>query len=756
MQIRRPRPAVSTTLAATLAAGLAAAVLSPVSPATAYGGGGAVTAERAGPRTTVVPTLVARATYDADNYQPGPPSGAAVTPVNGRTGPFPGQVVPGFSAVVDNGNGTFWAMPDNGFGAKTNSADFLLRIYLVRPHWETAAGGKGQIEVERFVSLRDPRQRLDFPIQREDSAGRRLTGADFDIESLVRADDGSFWIGDEFGPFLLHFGRNGVLLEDPVPFPDGKSPQNPYLEPGETPNVGQSRGFEAMGVSGSGRYLYPVVEGRLASDPVERRRWIYEFDTRAGRYTGERWAYQTDQPDDVVGDAFVTGRHRMLLVERDDYEGPAAVIKRVYRVDLDTTDADGFVEKKLRLDALAIANPHRIGAGDGYGTGRQWSLPVQSFETIVRLRDGRLLIANDNNYPTNDARRPGTPDDVEMAVIRLRRVAVERDDDPIVIGHRGASGYRPEHTLAAYALAIRQCADYIEPDLVSTKDGVLVARHENYINDTTDVASKPEFAHLETTKVIDGEPYTGWFTEDFTLAQLRTLRAIERLPIDRPQNKRFNGLYKVPTFDEVLDLARHSRTCDGRKVGVYPETKHPTYFDGQGLSLEEPLLQELRANGFRGHRARVYIQSFETGNLRELDTRTDLRLVQLLDCEGAPFDLESAGDPTTYADIITPRGLREVATYADGIGPCKDLVIPLNPDSSLGEPTSLTNDAHRAGLVVHAFTFRRENRYLPLEFRSSADLTQPGNLVGEIRTFLRAGLDGFFTDNPDLGVKAVD
>ena len=758
MRLTPSRP-VRASLAAALAAGLATAALSPVSPASAAGPASTADAGDTGsadPRTKLVPTLVARATYEAGKLQPGPPSGAAVTPANGVSGPFPGQVVPGFSAVVDNGGGTFWAMPDNGFGAKTNSADFLLRIYLVRPHWETAGGGEGRIEVERFVSLRDPHHRIGFPIVREGFAGRRLTGGDLDIESLVRAEDGSFWIGDEFGPFLLHFSRNGVLLEEPVPFPDGKSPQNPFLQPGETPNVGQSRGFEALAASGNGRWLYPVVEGKLASDPVERRRWIYEFDTRTGAYTGERWAYQVDQPDNVVGDAFVAGRRGMLVVERDDHEGPAAVIKRVYKVDLDRDDVDGFVHKWLRIDALDIANPGLIGAGDGYGTGRQWSLPVQSFETVVRLRNGRFLLANDNNYPSNDARRPGTPDDVEMVQVALRRVPASHDDDPLVIAHRGASGYRPEHTLAAYALAVRQCADYIEPDLVSTKDGVLVARHENEISGTTDIADRPELAHLKTTKVIDGVSYTGWFTEDLTFAQLRTLRAIERLPIDRPQNTTFDGLYQVPTLDEVLDFARHSRTCDGRKVGVYPETKHPTYFDSQGLSLEEPLLRELEANGFGERPAPVFIQSFETGNLRELDTRTDLRLVQLIDCDGAPYDLVAAGDPTTYADIITRRGLREVATYADGLGPCKDLVIPREPDDSLAEPTSLTRDAHRVGLVVHPFTFRRENRYLPLEFRSSADLTEPGDLVAEIRAFLRVGIDGFFTDNPDVGVEAAE
>src|SRR5215213_7822724 len=656
MQITPPRPRVRTALATTVVAGLAAAILVPVSPATASDDAGAAAGERAGPRTKVIPTLVAHATYDADALQPGPPSGAAITPANGVSGPFPGQVLPGFSAFVENRDGTFWAMPDNGFGTKANSADFLLRIYLVRPHWQTAGGGEGRIEVKRFVSLRDPRHLLDFPIVRENAGDRRLTGGDFDIESLVRDDDGSFWIGDEFGPFLLHFGRRGSLLEDPVPFPDGKSPSNPFLKPGETPNVQSSRGFEAIGASGNGRFLYLVVEGRLVRDPVLRRRWIYEYDKVAGAYTGKRWAYQADQPGDMVGDAFLTGHHRMLLVERDDYEGPAAVIKRIYRVDLDSTDPDGFVAKRLRFDGLGVSNPDLIGAGSGFGTGRNWSLPVQSFETVVRLRDGRLLIANDNNYPNNSARHPGTPDDVEMALIRLRRTRASQDDDPLVIAHRGASGYRPEHTIAAYELAIRQCADYIEPDLVSTKDGVLVDRHEPEISTTTDVASHPEFADLKTTKVVDGISLTGWFTEDFTLAQLRTLRAVERLPVDRPANTAFNGLYQVPTFDEVLDFARHSRTCDGRKVGVYPETKHPTYFDSMGLSLEEPLLRELRGNGFGERGAPVFIQSFETGNLRQLDRRTDLRLVQLADCQGAPFDLKAAGDPRTYVDLVTRAG----------------------------------------------------------------------------------------------------
>jgi glycerophosphoryl diester phosphodiesterase len=690
------------------------------------------------------PHLDARATLDADSVQPGPPSGAQATPANGRTGPFPGQVIPGFSAVVERGDGTFWAQPDNGFGAKGNSADFLLRIYHVRPRWETARGGTGAIEVLEHVSLADPDHVLDFPIVNDGTADRLLTGADFDIESLVAGRDGTFWVGDEFGPFLLHFDRTGALLEKPVPFPGGKSPGNPYLAAGETPNVASSRGFEAMGGSPDGRYLYPVVEGALNDDADKRRRWVYQYDVRSGAYTGERWAYQTDQEGNLVGDAFMVEKRRLLLVERDDFDGPAAVTKRVYQVDLGRTDADGYLEKTLLLDALGIDNPDLIGDGSGYGTGEKWSLPVQSFETIVGLRDGRYLIANDNNYPGNSARNPGTPDDTEMAIISLRKVHAA-GEHATVIGHRGASGYRPEHTLASYEQAILQCADFIEPDLVSTKDGVLVARHEPEIGGTTDVAQHPEFASRKTTRDLDGVQVTGWFTDDFTLAELRTLRAKERLPQVRPDNTRFDGRYLVPTFDEVLDLARHSRTCDGKPVGVYPETKHPTYFDQRGLSLEEPLLATLRANGLDRRGAPVFIQSFETSNLRELDRRTDLPLVQLVDCAGAPYDLKVMGDPTTYADLVTRRGLRGIASYADGLGACKDLLIPRKADGSLDRPTSVIRDAHRAGLLVHAYTFRREAQYTP----AGTDV------VTEIRTFLRAGLDGFFTDNPDLGRAAV-
>jgi glycerophosphoryl diester phosphodiesterase len=324
---------------------------------------------------------------------------------------------------------------------------------------------------------------------------------------------------------------------------------------------------------------------------------------------------------------------------------------------------------------------------------------------------------------------------------------------PLVIGHRGASGYRPEHTLASYQLAIEMGADYIEPDLVATRDHVLVARHENEIGGTTDLADHPEFADRRTTKTIDGNPVTGWFTEDFTLAELRTLRARERLPLLRPANTAFDGLYQVPTLQEVIDLARRAG------VGIYPETKHPTYFDTIGLSLEEPLVATLQANGYRGRNAPVFIQSFEVANLKELARRTRVPLVQLLDATGRPYDFVVAGDPRTYADLATPEGLAEIATYADGIGPNKNLIVPRDAGGNLLDPTGLVRDAHRAGLQVHPWTFRRENEFLPADFRqgnpaSPEFLRATGDAPAEFRLFFRLGVDGLFSDHPDTAVAA--
>jgi glycerophosphoryl diester phosphodiesterase len=333
----------------------------------------------------------------------------------------------------------------------------------------------------------------------------------------------------------------------------------------------------------------------------------------------------------------------------------------------------------------------------------------------------------------------------------MSAISRERDRLPLVIGHRGASGYRPEHTLGSYRLAIELGADYIEPDLVATSDHVLVARHENEIGGTTDVAAHPEFAGRRATKTIDGVPVTGWFTEDFTLAELRTLRARERLPLLRPANTAFDGLERVPTFQEVIDLAKRAG------VGIYPETKHPTYFDSVGLSLEEPLVATLDANGYRGRNARVFIQSFEVANLKELHRRTRVPLVQLLDVTGRPYDFVVAGDPRTYADLATPAGLAEIAGFADGIGPSKQLIVPRDPAGNLGEATSLVGDAHRAGLVVHPWTFRKENQFLPVDFRQGNPASPQfpgatGDAPAEFGLFFRLGVDGLFTDHPDTAV----
>jgi glycerophosphoryl diester phosphodiesterase len=327
---------------------------------------------------------------------------------------------------------------------------------------------------------------------------------------------------------------------------------------------------------------------------------------------------------------------------------------------------------------------------------------------------------------------------------------------PLVIGHRGACGYRPEHTLESYRLAIRLGADYIEPDLVPTRDGVLVARHENEISGTTDVAMHPEFAGRRATKVIDGHEMTGWFTEDFTLAELRTLRATERLPELRPQNTIFDGRYAIPTFQEVLDLAATEERRLGRPIGIYPETKHPSYFASVGLPLEPPLVTTLERNGLGERTDHVLIQSFEPGSLRTLSGLTGVRLMALLDSAGAPWDLTAAGDGRTYADLATPAGLDFLAGFVWGIGADKDLLVPRGATGALRPATAVVQDAHAAGLAVHAWTFRAENRFLPPEFRVGVTPEARGDVIAEYELFLDLGVDGLFTDHPDTAVAAVN
>ncbi|WP_414521341.1 phytase [Umezakia ovalisporum] len=522
-------------------------------------------------------TLVGFASLPADTFAEGPSSGSAITGnTNGREVPFASPPVQGFSAVQVADESSFWFLSDNGFGSKANSPDYLLRIYRVAPKFR-GVDGDGSVEILDFVQLSDPDQKVPFAIVNENTSERLLTGADFDIESLVVAKDGSFWIGEEFGPYLLHFDPTGKLLAAPI----------------ATPNT-------------------------------------------------------------------------------------------------------------FNLKTL-------------------------------------------NNT------------------------------QPLVIGHRGASGELPEHTLGAYKLAIEQGADFIEPDLVSTQDGHLIARHEPNLIATTDVALRPEFADRRTTKIVDGVSEEGFFASDFTLAEIKTLRAV------MPQGFRtqvFNGVYEIPTLAEIIELVQQIEADTGKKIGIYPETKHPTYHDQLGLSLEEPLLATLAVANFTDP-SRVFIQSFEVGNLKELSQQTDIPLIQLLDAidvnldgsliETQPYDFVLSGDLRTYADLRSPAGLQEIATYADGIGPWKRMIrsvqgVDLNGDNqaddvngdgvvndadkTLTAPTNLVQDAHNAGLLVHPYTFRNEARYLSGNYNN--------NPTAEYIDFINLGVDGYFTDFPATGDDVRD
>ena len=593
-------------------------------------------------------TLVGFAELPADTLAVGPPAGGddgegEPISANDRTGPFPGQPVQGFSGVqfAPDGEG-FWFLSDNGFGAKANSADYLLRIYQLDPDFAGVEAGDGSVAIADFVQLADPDDLIPFEIVNEDTEERLLTGADFDIESFVIDGSGDIWVGDEFGPYLLHFDGSGSLVEAPIP----------------TPN---------------------------------------EFD-------GES------------------------LVELNTLNG----------------------------------------------------------------------------------------------------------QEPIVIGHRGASGDRPEHTLAAYELAIERGADFIEPDLVATKDGVLIARHENALatveldeegnivfdedgnptitQETTNVAELEKFSDRLTVKEIDGEPVGGWFSEDFTLAEIKELRARERIPDIRPENAEFNDQFEVPTLEEVIDLVKEVEAETGEQIGIYPETKHPTFFAESGtfldgepidISLSEQLIETLVENDFTDP-DRIFIQSFEIENLLELQeimpaAGVDIPLVQLTgdfeeafinengggfsvpydvaynfsDAEGAnpevyaDFPIEFSSE-TDYSDLANEEVLQYIGeAYAEGLGPWKnsfllreDLEEPVDANDDgeaqittqlTGEVTSLIEDAHDADLLVHPYTLRVEETFLTLEPDGS-----PQTLEEEIRQLINIGVDGFFTDNPGIGDEVRD
>ncbi|MDT0437209.1 MULTISPECIES: glycerophosphodiester phosphodiesterase [Streptomyces] len=327
---------------------------------------------------------------------------------------------------------------------------------------------------------------------------------------------------------------------------------------------------------------------------------------------------------------------------------------------------------------------------------------------------------------------------------------------PTIVGHRGASGYRPEHTFGSYQLALDMGADIVEAgDLVPTRDGHLVCRHEPEIGGTTDVADHPEFASRRTTKSLDGVPTTGWFTEDFTLAELKTLRATERIPANRPHNRLYDGRWEIPTFEEVLKWQDEQTRRRGKQVWIYPETKHPTYFRKLGLGLEERVAKLLHKHGKDRRDSPVVLQSFEPTGVQRLNTLVDNPLVVLLSGAGTrPWDFVETGDPRTVDDLVTPKGLREIAGYAQGIGPTLDLVIPRKADGTLATPTSLVRDAHKVGLILHPYTMRNENPFLPAEFRRGTDADGYGDPFGAFRAYFATGIDGVFTDNADTGVLA--
>jgi glycerophosphoryl diester phosphodiesterase len=519
--------------------------------------------------------LVGYSVLPADTFAPGLASGQFNA--NGSkldAARFPGQPVQGFSGIqFGPSKDSYWVLSDNGFGTKYNSVDALMRLYQITPVPKTVANPQGgNVKVGRFIQLRDPNKKIPFAIQNEFTRDRLLTGFDIDPESFVLANDGSIWVGDEFGPSLLQF-------------------------------------------DGTGKAITAV------STPLMLR-----WNTLSGQA-------------------------------------------------------------------------------------------------------------------------------------------------PLVLGHRGASGDRPEHTLAAYQLAIDRGADFIEPDLVATKDGILIARHEPNIINTTDVSTRAEFANRKRKAVVDGVEEEGFFASDFTLSEIKTLRAKMAQGF---RTQEFNGQFEIPTLEEIILLVQNEEKKTGKKIGIYPETKHPIYHQRLALPLEERLLEVLKKTNFTDG-SRIFIQSFETQNLKDLKKTLlpkygfNIPLVQLFDADDValdgslievqPYDFVVAGDKRSYADLRTPAGLREVKSYADGIGPWKRMIVSVkgadanndgkaddvNGDGAVNDadkttlpPSSLVRDAHAVGLQVHPYTFRNEARYLASDYKNDPQ--------AEYRQFFDLGVDGLFSD----------
>ena len=364
------------------------------------------TASYAGGHRIGTPTLTGFASLPAGTFVPGSePSGSLVTGnTNGFATPFADQPVQGFSGIADNGDGTFDVLSDNGYGNQANSADFLLRVQRLAP-----AFADHSVDVVGGLNLTDPDGLVPWKLTRTD---RVLTGADFDVESIVKAKDGSYWIGDEFGPYLLHFDRAGRLLTAPTPLPGVTAPET-AARTGGTANLGSSKGFEGLAASPDGRYLYPLLEGTVTGDVAGRLRFN-EYDVRAQRYTGTRYAYQLETATNAIGDAIAVDRDRFLIIERDNGQGATAVFKRIYLADKRDRDRDGAMDKTLLVDLMNVANPRRVGGFD-----RTFTFPFQTIEDVVILDEKTIAVLNDNNFPFSSGRTAGKADDNEWIIIAL-------------------------------------------------------------------------------------------------------------------------------------------------------------------------------------------------------------------------------------------------------------------------------------------------------------------------------------------------
>jgi glycerophosphoryl diester phosphodiesterase len=914
-------------------------------------------------------TLKGFAVLPADTFAAGPAAGNFVTgSTNGRPLPFPGQPVQGFSGVQRADGDRFWFLADNGFGAKNNSADFLLRIYRTDPSFRGAEpNGTGTVNLFNFIQLADPDRRIPFKITHENTNDRLLTGADFDPESFVLANDGTIWVGEEFGPYLLQFDSTGKLLQAPIATPNFRPPL-PTLN-GQTPLVIGHRGasgtlpehtLEAykLAIDLGADFVEPDLvstkdgvliarhepnliattdvsrrpefadrrrkmlvdgveeEGFFASDftlaeiktlraimPQGFRTQIFNdvftiptleeiinLVKREESITGRKIGIYPETKHPTYHDQLNLSLEEPLLatLEKTGFTDPTRVFIQSFEVS-NLKELNGMTDIPMvqLLDAFDVANdgtllyqdvnarPYDFAVkgddrtyadlqtpaglaeiatyADGIGP---WKPMIVSVKTVDNNNDGkpddlnndgvinnadkvtlpptslvqdahalglqvhpytfrnesRFLASNYRGNPELEYQQflnlgvdayftdfPGTGDLVRDQLTADQVRSPQNPDvlatgqfktlngkPPIVIGHRGASGERPEHTLAAYKLAIAQGADFIEPDLVATKDGILIARHENLLavaelnadgtikrdaagkvvlnrtDTSTNVADRPEFADRLTIKSIDGRKVAGWFTEDFTLAEIKTLNAIERLPDLRGTS--FDGdKLQVPTLEEVIALVQQYERETGRKIGIYPETKHPTYFASEGKRLDgsaidtnlgQKLIETLVKTGFTDP-TRVYIQSFEVSNLKELNdtimpaAKVDLPLVQLYGgATGRPYDFIVSGDARTYGDLTKPAELADIAKYAAGIGPNKRLIVPADSNGRLLAPTTLIDDAHKAGLLVHLYTLRNESVFLAPDYNNDP--------VKEYRQFIELGVDGYFTDFPGTGDTVRD